>query len=289
MSSEPLWLSIAHDPRGEGTPRHAQRFYKVVAVRPDGMFVSIFDGRTEYPLRRATRMRTGIYACDSIAAVVAHGRRRLPRDCALLDAPRAILRVHGWLEDGSAPVASATGKYRLDAVMPVAAIPWSSVAAHARLPPQTVAPPPTQRPATAPPRQGRSWASEPAPRSPAASLNAAESWRQSGTRRFSEHMQAGTAQLHEDVLAMQETLQGLRVRAAPWPLHDIHLFIRGMRTSQYHSWHSIPPLSQPPTRCMLQSILRNVWFPPTPSVLPFNVNVQYCSWQYRVKAKPRLL
>ena len=45
------------------------------------------------------------------------------------------------------------------------------------------------------------------------------------------------------------------------PLQDIRLLIRGLCTSQYNSWHSKPPLLPSPS-CMLQSILRNLWFPP---------------------------
>jgi len=33
--------------------------------------------------------------------------------------------------------------------------------------------------------------------------------------------------------------------ANPWPLPEIRLFIRGLCTSQYFSWHSTPPLLQP--------------------------------------------
>jgi hypothetical protein len=180
-------------------------------VRVDGMFVSIFDGRTEYPLLQTTSLRTGIYASDSIEAVVLHGRLRLPRRSALLHAPRAILRLYGWLEDGPAPVPSVTGKYRLDSVLPVAVLPWSSSDAHAHVPPQALASSPPRRPSSAPPA-GRE------PRSPSASRTGGAAYRERGRHLFSEHMQAFTAQLHEDILAMQETLEGLRVRR----IHSTH-------------------------------------------------------------------
>jgi hypothetical protein len=205
----PLRLSI-HRGQTLRPPPHARCFYKVVAVRADGMFVSIFDGRTEYPLEQTTCVRSGIYASASIEAVVMHGRLRLPRRSALLDAPRAILRLYGWLEDGSDPVPSVTGKYRLDSVLPVAVLPWSSSQAHAQVPPQWVPFSPQRRPSTAPP-------AGPAPRSASASMTGAATYRERGAHHFSEHMQAFTAQLHEDILAMQETLQGLRVRRCSAP------------------------------------------------------------------------
>lgn len=203
-SAEPLRLSIAPRAGVAKPPARARTFYKVVAVRADGMFCSIFDGQTIYPLHRITRVPSGVYACNTIEAVVAHGTRRLPRRSALLDSPRAILRLIGWLEDGSEPTPSITGKYRLDAVLPVAVLPWSSTPLHERIPPQMVAPQ----------LQGRLFTSQPpgaATRFPDAMVTGGASWRSRGTHSFSEHMQALTAQLHEDILTMQHTLEGLRV------------------------------------------------------------------------------
>jgi len=40
-----------------------------------------------------------------------------------------------------------------------------------------------------------------------------------------------------------------------------------------------------PPRCILESVLRNIWFSSTPPVFPFNI--QYWQWEYRGKAEVR--
>ena len=46
--------------------------------------------------------------------------------------------------------------------------------------------------------------------------------------------------LHRDVRGHD------RHPAVCWPLQNIRLYIRGLCTSQYYSWHATPPLLQPP-------------------------------------------
>jgi len=53
-----------------------------------------------------------------------------------------------------------------------------------------------------------------------------------------------------------------RLQARAWPWQDIPLFIRGLCTGQYCSWHSTSPLLQPPPNCILQWLLRNICPPP---------------------------
>jgi len=211
------------------------------------MFVSIFDGRTEYPLEQTTRLRTGIYASDSVEAVVVHGRLRLPRRSALLDAPRAILRLYGWLEDGSDPVPSVTGKYRLDSVLPVAVLPWSSSVAHAQVPPQAIVSIPERRPSTAPPAR-------PAQRPAPASMTGAATYRERGTHLFSERMQAFTAQLHEDVLAMQETLEVLTVRCSA----QCRACRLNAHSHSQHTWTAQAPGPASPSRPRMRCYLAGV-------------------------------
>jgi len=43
--------------------------------------------------------------------------------------------------------------------------------------------------------------------------------------------------------------------------------------SQYYSWHSTPPLLHSPPHCMLQSILRSIWFPPAPPLCHSTYNI----------------
>ena len=130
-------------------PHHAKLYYKVVAARDDGSFRSIYDGTTNYAVGEVT---TGspLYACHSIGAVVVHGRHRLSDECAMLDAPRAILRCWGWRLDGSLPAPVGTpGKYRLDALLPIAALPWSSTGGHDGIPPYSQLRPPARGVASA--------------------------------------------------------------------------------------------------------------------------------------------
>ena len=130
-------------------PHHAKLYYKVVAARDDGSFRSIYDGTTNYAVGEVT---TGppLYACHSIGAVVVHGRHRLSDECAMLDAPRAILRCWGWRLDGSLPAPVGTpGKYRLDALLPIAALPWSSTGGHDGIPPYSELRPPARGVASA--------------------------------------------------------------------------------------------------------------------------------------------
>jgi len=60
------------------------------------------------------------------------------------------------------------------------------------------------------------------------------------------------------------TMIRIGVHSRAWPLQEIRLFIRELCTSQSYSWHSTPPCLPPP-RCILQSLLRNIWYSPGPS------------------------
>ncbi|EOD08323.1 hypothetical protein EMIHUDRAFT_371478 [Emiliania huxleyi CCMP1516] len=112
----------------------------------------------------------------------------------MLDAPRAILRCWGWRLDGSLPAPVGTpGKYRLDALLPIAALPWSSTGGHDGIPPYSQLRPPARGVASA------------VVCGPAALRRGGARW----SSRVSEQLQAATVRLHEDVLRMSGALEGL--------------------------------------------------------------------------------
>jgi len=57
-----------------------------------------------------------------------------------------------------------------------------------------------------------------------------------------------------------------------WPLQEICLRIRRLRTGQYYSCRSTPPSVHPPL-CILKLVLRYVWFSLGPPVLPFKPTI----------------
>ena len=123
MTEEAGPLPIASS---EGSKRAT--FYKVVAV-VDGKFFSIFDGRTMYKLSKVTAPPNGCWVCPSLSAVLHHATR-LPLRSALLDVPRAILRVSGWKEfhlpipDGHA---SNHSKTLVTHVLPLDVLPYDEL------------------------------------------------------------------------------------------------------------------------------------------------------------------
>lgn len=108
-------------------------YYKVVA-EVNGKYLSIFDGRTEYKLRRTTAPPDGCWVSPSLTAVTQHALR-LPLRSALLDVPRVILRVSGWnasgipprIPDGHPALTDADNKLLVSHVMPVDVLPYEAI------------------------------------------------------------------------------------------------------------------------------------------------------------------
>mmetsp|Transcript_33680 Transcript_33680/g.55624 ORF Transcript_33680/g.55624 Transcript_33680/m.55624 type:complete len:227 (+) Transcript_33680:88-768(+) len=193
------------DPR---PPAHARIFYKAVAVS-NGRYLSIFDGHTDYPLFAVRSLASGIWVSPSIYACVTHARS-LPGACALIHAPRVILRVHGWNADGVVRMRSRGNgnKVRVTSILPSAVLPYSSSPAL-----------PLHIDGTASIESSGISAvgavldrprSAPGPRPPDTQLSGGAAFRMFGQSQLSERLQAQTAQLHEDVQDMEAALQDLQ-------------------------------------------------------------------------------
>ena len=163
--------------------------------------LSIFDGVTEYSLGQETAVGTGCFVCPDALSVVRHAPS-LPSRCALRDAPRVLLRVLGWNDDGSSPVPGVgQRKLAVTHVLPVAVLPYRASTS----PPGGVQLHALGRPHSA----GR--------RPTETAIPPAEAWRRwGGGQPQSERMQARTALLEEDLLeaaARLERVNGLRLEA----------------------------------------------------------------------------
>jgi hypothetical protein len=96
----------------------SETFFKLVAVEPDGRYVSIFDGTTEYAigstLSKEVRAghKGGLYVCESVLDLLKQGP--LPSRSARLDAPWAVAQLVGWGQKLRYDLASGGAKFALE-------------------------------------------------------------------------------------------------------------------------------------------------------------------------------